>query len=280
MLRATYSSARSPFSSPRSASTAAAAGTHVGVCSEITPISFEPDFNQANTTSTGLQGMQTAAGSNSGALVTLGAAHVVHEDGSVGGAAVPTVAAPGETPGSSSKGETSSNSTAGVLSVLPLHSLVESGVHDSHGGRPWEHATIAQLIRAAQGAGFAPLLDPFLPRSSDLSYPPPAAEPTGGSALHGTTTSYTPWDLQTLRGGAAAAAVGGATAAPLQSDSDVSNAAGVSEWGLLSSRARGAARLNDVGLDRGYTSGAGGVSEGESDSDEVALCLGYHAMLD
>jgi hypothetical protein len=55
----------------------------------------------------------------------------------------------------------------------------------------------------------------------------------------------------------------------VMSHDDVSDTEGISQRGLLSSSARGFARLN----------GADGGGDG-LDSDEVALCLGYHAMLD
>jgi hypothetical protein len=57
---------------------------------------------------------------------------------------------------------------------------------------------------------------------------------------------------------------------PIMSHDETSDTEGISQRGLLSSSARGFARLNGA---------EGGGGDG-LDSDEVALCLGYHAMLD
>jgi len=154
--------------------------------------------------------------------------------------------------------------------------------------------TIAPLIReTAHNSSFSPLLAPSQPRSFNMPTAEHQQRAQAAAAVGGLTAAAAPayssaaaftTPQQHLLAGPGARPRNWAPqpGVPFSSDSSSAvmwsnqlygtsaSAEGLSEGGLLSSSARGFARLN------------GGPHHGgsELDSDEVALCLGYHSMLD
>lgn len=317
-LREKFSAGRSPVASPKAAQGAQGAqGTFLGssLPGSVSPVASgtasgpapaagagsarpqEAGFNPSSPNSSRIDQDQQQRGATGGRGVSSAEAGASGLAGGVGGvgaaSAAPAVAAAGEHQGASgSSSNTQGGSPGNILGYRGAGWLGGSTAENT--GNPLMNPTIARLIReTAHTSSFRPLLAPSQPRSFNM----PLAAP------------------HQQRGQAAAAAVGGSTAAaapaytsaaafttppqhllsgagaqtrnwepqpgvPISSDSSSAvlwsnqlygtsaSAEGMSEGGLLSSSARGFARLN----------GGGGVSD--LDSDEVALCLGYHSMLD
>jgi hypothetical protein len=275
--------------------TSAAVG-RAGTMSDVTPRGLDQDSSSRAAPSAA-----AASGSSSGAASAGGdMADVLGGIFSAAAAATTTAAAQGEAWGGCSTGSSGPKSWLQAQGGPDGVGVMGSGVMGS--GGLVAGGSCAQAVKgkvplfaasgaaSSQDAGCAPLLDPTQPRSFDL--------PSASTLHHHTLYTATPSAATAMSGGPTSVAssaaghklrhlLGATDASAVTSDaheyvtavtSDAgdagSDAEGLSQRGLLSSSGQGFAGLN--GADQGAVDGAGSVL----DRDEIALCLGYHTMLD